>query len=132
MSERWIPVVAAVLGVLGGMGGAFIGGNVANEGQEKRFEDEQAVRAGDLRRGAYAHLLEEAAAVQFAVSPKGIDRLTSAEAKADLFANSEVRDAAQALVDAVKDVAECTAADCYERAQARFIDAAKAQLGIRE
>jgi len=132
MSERWIPVLAALLGVLGGMGGAFIGGNVANKGQEQRFEDEQAVRAGDLRRGAYADLLEEAAAVQFAVTPQGVDRLTSAEAKADLFANSEVRDAAGALVDVVKDDPECAAADCYERAQARFIDAAKAQLGIRE
>src|SRR5215217_5975710 len=120
MSERWLPILAAIVGVLGGMGGAYVGGSVANKGQEQRFENEQAVRGRDLRRTAFADLLEEAAAVQFAPSPKGIDKLTGAEAKADLFANSEVRDAARAFVDVVKDAADCKGEDCYEKAQGRF------------
>jgi hypothetical protein len=41
MSDRWVPIVAAVVGVIGGMGGAYIGGSVANEGQRQRFEEQQ-------------------------------------------------------------------------------------------
>jgi CHASE1-domain containing sensor protein len=41
MSERWVPLLAAVVGLLGGMGGAYVGGTVANEGQQDRFEDER-------------------------------------------------------------------------------------------
>jgi hypothetical protein len=41
MSERWLTVLAAVLGLLGGMAGAAVGGYVANQGQEQRFEHER-------------------------------------------------------------------------------------------
>jgi hypothetical protein len=33
MSDRWLPVVAAILGVLGVVAGAAVGGYVANKGQ---------------------------------------------------------------------------------------------------
>jgi hypothetical protein len=42
MNERWIPVLAAVVGVLGGMGGALVGGSVANQGLEREYGDAHA------------------------------------------------------------------------------------------
>ena len=42
MNERWIPVLAAVVGGLGGMGGALVGGSVANQGQEREYGDAHA------------------------------------------------------------------------------------------
>jgi uncharacterized protein YukE len=59
MDARWVPVLAAIVGVLGGMGGALIGGYVANEGQQQRFEDERAAHVQDLRRGTYAEYVRE-------------------------------------------------------------------------
>ena len=59
MSERWLPVLAAIVGVLGGMGGAFVGGYVANQGQKQRFEHEQAVRIQNLRRETYVNYVRE-------------------------------------------------------------------------
>jgi Methylmalonyl-CoA mutase len=46
-----MPILAAGLGVLGGIAGAFIGGYVANEGQERRFEKERAAAEQDGRPG---------------------------------------------------------------------------------
>ncbi len=63
MSERWIPIVAAVVGVLGGMGGAFIGGYVANEGQQQRFKEERKSQLEDLRRETYVRYLRNLDAV---------------------------------------------------------------------
>jgi hypothetical protein len=52
-----MPIVAAGVGVLGGIGGAFIGGYLANEGAERRFEKERAAAEQDLRREAYGTYL---------------------------------------------------------------------------
>jgi hypothetical protein len=60
MDARWMPLLAAGLGVLGGIGGAFIGGNLANEGAERRFESERAAAIQDVRRDAYANFLGSA------------------------------------------------------------------------
>jgi hypothetical protein len=57
MNERWVPVLAAVVGVLGGMGGALVGGSVANEGQLQRFETERAAQVQDMRVEAYVDFL---------------------------------------------------------------------------
>jgi hypothetical protein len=57
MDARWMPIVAAGVGVLGGIGGAFIGGYLANEGAEGRFEKERAAAEQDLRREAYGAYL---------------------------------------------------------------------------
>jgi hypothetical protein len=58
MNERWIPVLAAVVGVLGGMGGALVGGSLANQGQEQRFEIERQAAIQDVHTEAYATYLE--------------------------------------------------------------------------
>jgi CHASE1-domain containing sensor protein len=60
MAEQWVPVVAAVLGLLGGMAGAAVGGYVANEGQEQRFEHERATQLRDLRTDTYVRFLRAA------------------------------------------------------------------------
>lgn len=129
MSERWIPILAAVVGVLGGMGGAFVGGYVANEGQQQRFEAEQDARVQDLRRDAYAGFVEEAASVEFA-GDQGqnlVDKLLGAEAKAALYADPELREAADALSDVVRGEAD-GGDDPYQQAVGQFVAAAKAQL----
>jgi len=58
MNERWIPVLAAVVGVLGGMGGALVGGFVANQGQTQRFEIERQAAIQDVHTEAYATYLQ--------------------------------------------------------------------------
>ena len=130
MSERWIPILAAVVGVLGGMGGAYIGGYVANEGQQQRFESEQDARLQDLRRDAFADLVEEAASVEFFTDEERnpVDKLLAAEAKADLYADPEVRQAATALSDVVREIDPGD----YERAVGQFVEAARGQLDADE
>src|SRR5829696_4917095 len=60
MSEHWVAVVAAVLGLLGGMGGAAVGGYIANRGEQQRFEHEPAAEIRDLRLDTYVMLLRAA------------------------------------------------------------------------
>ena len=59
MLERWTAVVAATLGLFAGMGGAFIGGNVANKGQQQLFREQRATRLEDARRATYVAYLRE-------------------------------------------------------------------------
>jgi hypothetical protein len=54
MSDRWLPVVAAILGVLGGVAGAAVGGYVANKGQEQRLEAERDSSGLTPTFGSYA------------------------------------------------------------------------------
>jgi hypothetical protein len=129
VSERWIPIFAAVVGVLGGMGGAYIGGYVANEGQQQRFESEQDARLQDLRRDAYADFVEEAANVEFKAD-KGenpVDKLLGAEAKAGLYADSDIQNAATALSDVVREE-DPDSETPYEQRVGQFVDEARTQL----
>lgn len=48
-----MPLFAAALGVLGGVGGALVGGYLANQGAEQRFEQERAAQVEDQRIEAY-------------------------------------------------------------------------------
>jgi hypothetical protein len=115
MDARWMPILAAGLGVLGGIAGAFIGGYVANEGQERRFESERAAANQDLRREAYVTYLgtaQEVIATELAESVKAEPsqaainavavRLYVAEARVVLVAEKDaVTDAAAALREAL-------------------------------
>ena len=38
MDAKWMPVFAAAVGVLGGVGGALVGGSLANAAEEDRLE----------------------------------------------------------------------------------------------
>jgi hypothetical protein len=57
--DRWIPILVATVGVLGGLGGALIGGYISNQGQNERFKNEQEAARHDLRQDAYANYLQE-------------------------------------------------------------------------
>jgi hypothetical protein len=59
LPDRWIPVVAATVGVLGGMVGALVGGYISNQGQEQQFENQREAAKDDLRQGAYANFVQE-------------------------------------------------------------------------
>lgn len=125
MSERWVAILAAVIGVLGGMGGAFIGGYVANEGQQQRFKEEQSARFAELRRDTFAEYMR---AIQGIVSGTAHrETLFTPEAKVELVARSdEVREAAAALAKAVG--VDIQRGDV----RGRFIEAAKAELKADE
>jgi hypothetical protein len=68
--NRWIPILAAAVGVLGGMGGALVGGYISNQGQEQQFENQQEAARVDLRRDAYARYLQEGYGMLFALQLK--------------------------------------------------------------
>jgi hypothetical protein len=54
---QWLPALAAALGLLGGIGGAYIGGKVANEGQQKQFENQRIAQLQDLLISNYGDYL---------------------------------------------------------------------------
>ena len=100
MSERWIPVLAAILGLLGGVGGAAVGGYVANQGQERRFEHEQATELRDRRMETYVQFVRAVEDEHFN-APTTDDRVVrTAEAEVALIASGPaVRRAASRLVE---------------------------------
>jgi hypothetical protein len=118
VSDRWIPILAAAIGVLGGMGGALIGGYVANQGQEQQFNAEREAARQDVRREIYATYLQAADSLlakwDLRQNAGALDTeaqqnkfleaeaipLLRAEAAVDLVAEHEVQNAAKAIVDA--------------------------------
>jgi hypothetical protein len=54
MNVRWLPIVAAAVGVLGGVLGALAGGWISNKGQESGFERARKAQIQDIRREVYA------------------------------------------------------------------------------
>jgi hypothetical protein len=135
MSERWIPLLAAVVGLFGGAAGAYVGGSVANEGQQQRFENEQTAEARDLRLDAYADLLracEAAYEIDEATSPARkselVGELTAAQARASLITSST--DVQQAADELGPNEGACgkVAGDVHQSAKDRFIDAAQPEV----
>jgi hypothetical protein len=113
MDARWMPLLAAAVGVVGGVGGAYIGGVVANEGQEQQSKKERAAALQELRRDAYGDFLgtvQELRAAAAAREPDGITtreqdelneiavRLFVAKARVDLVTESGAVEAAAAEV----------------------------------
>lgn len=112
MDARWIPLLAGALGVLGGVLGAFTGGWIANRGQERTFEREQAAANQEMRReayGTYLGIAEEVMASVRAAANVDQDELDAllvslypAGARIDLIAESDaVTDAADVLAEAL-------------------------------
>lgn len=122
MIDRWMPVVAAALGLLGGMGGAYIGGSVANQGQEQRFREERATRIEDSRRDTYVAYLRELENHFFLGGTP--EKARAAQAAVLLVSSASVRDAASAAVAA----ANGSNLKRYTKARDVFIDRAQAEL----
>jgi hypothetical protein len=110
--DRWIPIVAATLGVLGGMGGALIGGYISNQGQEQQFDNQREAAKDDLRQGAYANFLQEGYGylLQVQLRAQGVpvtdeelkarsQALAGAEAAVALFGNTELAAVADQLLN---------------------------------
>ena len=115
MDARWIPLLAAALGVLGGVGGAAVGGSVANSGQSQRLQEERITEVQDLLIATYAEF--QGAADNYAISwgiaeekfrgeserlefvKPQLDELFRTAAAVELVANPQVMDAADKLRD---------------------------------
>ena len=101
MADRWLPVLAAVLGLLGGIGGAAVGGYVANKGQEQQFEEERAARIRDVRLQTYVTFLRAAENEHSNAREVSDGVVRTAEAEVALVARSTaLRAAAAKLTDA--------------------------------
>jgi hypothetical protein len=101
MADRWLPVLAAVLGLLGGIGGAAVGGYVANKGQEQRLEEERAARIRDVRLQTYVSFLRAAENEHSNAREVSDGVVRTAEAEVALVARSTaLRGAAAKLTDA--------------------------------
>jgi hypothetical protein len=129
MSERWIPVVAAIVGVLGGMGGAFIGGYVANKGEQQRFKEEQAARTENFRRDTAVKFLAAAEKLRFA-GGTGQDLLADEAQVSLLFPTSEVRVAAREVSHAARISTTGENDTNYKRTRDKFIQAAREAMPV--
>jgi hypothetical protein len=129
-----MPLLAAAVGVLGGVGGAYIGGVVANEGQEQQSESERAAAIQDLRIDVYGDYLgaAEALVAEATVgSPKAqreaYVKLFPVGARVYLVAETpEVAGAAQAVADAI--TAEDSTKDDYDKAARNFLAVARDEI----
>ncbi len=126
MPEHWVTVVAAVLGLLGGMGGAAVGGYIANRGEQQRFEHERAAEIRDLRLDTYVTLLR-AAELERAEPVKTNDRVVlTAEAEVALVAPTvAIREAASRFAT---NALNATTEQDYTRLRDEFIDLAQAEI----
>ena len=125
MAERWIPVLAAALGLLGGIAGAAVGGYVANEGQEQRFEEERAARIREVRLDTYVRFLRAAENERFHPATFDDDIVTAAEAEVALVARSvALREAAERLKALLNSENE----EELNEARARFLDLAHSEI----
>ena len=126
MPEHWVPVVAALLGILGGMGGAAVGGYIANRGEQQRHAHERAAEIRDLRLDTYVMLLR-AAELEHAQPVETDDRVVrTAEAEVALVAPTvAIREAAsQFAANALYGTSE----QDYTRLRDEFIDLAQAVI----
>jgi hypothetical protein len=57
MDAKWMPVFAAAVGVIGGVGGALVGGSLANSAEQERLEDERRDAREDLFRATHGEFL---------------------------------------------------------------------------
>ena len=122
MLDRWIPIAAAVLGVAGGAGGAYVGGTVANEGQQERFRNERVVRMQELRRETYVNYIRELE-THFYVG--GLPAKTrAAQAAVELVSSPAIRQAATEATAA----ANTSDLKRYTRARDKFIDLAQQEI----
>jgi hypothetical protein len=130
MSDRWVTVLAAVLGLLGGMAGAAVGGFVANQGQEQRFEHERATEIRDLRIDTYVKFLR-AVEGEHNEPVATEDRVVrTAEAEVSLVApTTAIREAASSLT---QNALDATTENEYTRLRNEFVHLAQVEIEADE
>jgi hypothetical protein len=128
MAERWLPVLAAVLGLLGGIGGAAVGGYVANKGQEQQFDEERAARIRDERLDTYLRFLRLTENEFFHPVETSDDDVITANLEVALVARSAaLREAAARLTDTLLSPEERPESQRTE-ARKRFVDLAHSEI----
>jgi hypothetical protein len=131
VDTRWMPILAATVGVLGGLGGALVGGFLANQGQAEGFKRERAAARQDVRIDAYADYLGKAEGFvsSFAVEPETDAQKREFEAEQfALFLDLFVSRARVFLVfedDAVLKAAEAISAEITSEPTDEEIEACK-------
>ncbi len=140
MSERWIPVFAAVVGLLGGVGGAAIGGSIANNGQQDRLSQERQTHLEDVLIETFSKYVGTAgnAYVQLQGGPpeniKGrvVGEVEAAEAQVEFVTSvPEVSDTALALEKLLSDLANdgtVVTYEDYKTARDKFIATAGSSI----
>jgi len=149
MDARWMPILAAAIGVLGGVGGALVGGLAANAGQEKGFERERAAAIEDLRieeYGTFIGTADEVALTLLADAPEDEIRQTykrllavktrvflvetegAGVGTAAFSATETLGKAVEARNNGQKDVMERLLADVYPNEIADFLAVARADI----
>ena len=129
MSERWIPILAAIVGLLGGIGGAAI--SIANEGQKDRFKDERKAELNGLLIDTYSRYLRTAASAYAELNLEEVSGAERNRVTGDLEGGTgevqfvtdsgQVDDAADRLEQAVVNGENF---DTYRRVRDRFIELA--------
>ena len=121
----WIPILAAALGLVGGVAGAYVGGEVSKDAQAQQFMNQRNAELQDLLIATYGSYLR--ASSKWALDP-GSDQLEAEALAAEtevefLAADPDVDDAAKQLFDIVdKEQGD------YNAARDHFIDVAGRSL----
>jgi hypothetical protein len=136
---RWLPLLAALLGVVSGIAGALIGGKVANDGQEKQFRNQRIAELQDLLITDYGRYVRAAEVVADdssksksiqTVAKVAADEadLSAAEAEVHLVASPELWALAKRVRMAFDAPNEREGIQQYRKARDDFIDKARQEI----
>jgi hypothetical protein len=132
MAERWwIPILAAVVGIVGGVGGAYVGGSVANKGQEEQFDNQREADVQDLLIDTYTNYLQTTSRLwvarqnRFSNAEQLESEALAAESQVE-FDTPELEDVARGLLDAAREPAS---EEVYLSARKEFIQVAEDRVG---
>jgi hypothetical protein len=137
VNERWIPILAGVIGVVGGVGGAVVGGVIANEGQEEQFEKDRAAELQDLREQTYVKFVGAAEKVHMRGSPTDAAGANAALAEVILLSPTLERPATRVLKRAGQTTGEDTKEQetveaAFSKNLERFVLLAQEEVGIEK
>ena len=137
MNERWIPIMAGVIGVVGGVGGAVIGGVIANEGQEEQFERDRAAEVQDLREQTYVKFVGAAERVHQLGGQTANAEASAALAEVILLSPTLAQPATTVLKRAAQTTGEktkrqATVEAAYVTNLDRFVLLAQKEVGIEK
>jgi hypothetical protein len=137
VNERWIPILAGVIGVVGGVGGAVVGGVIANEGQEEQFEKDRAAELQDLREQTYVKFVGAAERVHQVGGETANAEANAALAAVILLSPTLAQPATLVLERAQQTTGEETkegkaAETAYNKNLGRFVLLAQEEVGIEK
>lgn len=146
-----MPVFAALVGVLGGVGGAIVGGVLANSGQEEAFLRERKAHEKDLRLATYSTYVSAVDAFigKVSVAENRFDftdssdtnrdaindfineeasEVLEAAAAVELLADTDVRSAALTLRDRITNIQGVPPGALWRKLRLDFIEQARIEV----